>query len=293
MKTGENDDAGRHAAVRTGRRQPQDHRPRDLAYGHPPDDPNRLPAGAMEARPGARGAGGAPGPGHAAARRNPGLAAGISAAWWRPSCRGLACSSRCCWPGRCGAAPPPHWLALVLPAVVWLHLFGGVLSDKSHPGGFLTVASENVNAGNPDPAGTARDLAASGADVLALVELTPQVRGHVREGAGQGVPVPRGPGHGRAVEQAATVGHPTDRHHGLRAAGGHHPGRQEDGLEPGAADHGGHGPRAADGLCGPPGVRTGESQGGLLDGLARHRRAGARPGHRRRSESSGCCCSAT
>ena len=67
--------------------------------------------------------------------------------------------------------------ALLLPAMVWLHLFGGVLSDKSRPGGFLTVASENVNAGNPDPARTARDLAASGADVLALVELTPQATG--------------------------------------------------------------------------------------------------------------------
>jgi vancomycin resistance protein VanJ len=64
--------------------------------------------------------------------------------------------------------------ALLLPAMVWLHLFGGMLTDKSRPGGFLTVASENVNADNPDPAGTARDLAASGADVLALVELTPQ-----------------------------------------------------------------------------------------------------------------------
>jgi vancomycin resistance protein VanJ len=68
-------------------------------------------------------------------------------------------------------------VALVLPAVVWLNLFGGVLSDKSRPGGFLTVASENVDAGNPDPAATARDLAASGADVLALVELTPQAAG--------------------------------------------------------------------------------------------------------------------
>jgi len=67
--------------------------------------------------------------------------------------------------------------ALLLPALVWLNLFGGVFSDKSRPGGFLTVASENVNAGNPDPAGTARDLAASGADVLALVELTPQATG--------------------------------------------------------------------------------------------------------------------
>jgi vancomycin resistance protein VanJ len=68
-------------------------------------------------------------------------------------------------------------VALVLPAVVWLNLFGGVLSVKAGPGGFLTVVSENVDAGNPDPAGTARDLAASGADVLALEELTPQAAG--------------------------------------------------------------------------------------------------------------------
>ena len=73
-------------------------------------------------------------------------------------------------------------VALVLPAVVWLHLFGGVLRDKSLPGGFLTVASENVDAGNPDPAGTARDLAASGADVLALEELTPQAVGAYEKG---------------------------------------------------------------------------------------------------------------
>ena len=51
-------------------------------------------------------------------------------------------------------------VAMVLSAVVWLSLFGGVLSDKSRTGGFLTVVSENVDACNPDPAGTARDLAA-------------------------------------------------------------------------------------------------------------------------------------
>jgi vancomycin resistance protein VanJ len=67
--------------------------------------------------------------------------------------------------------------ALLLPAIVWLNLFGGLLTDKSHPGGDLTVASHNVGADNPDPAGTARDLAASGADVLALEELTEQARG--------------------------------------------------------------------------------------------------------------------
>ncbi|MGW3495686.1 endonuclease/exonuclease/phosphatase family protein [Streptomyces sp. NPDC001020] len=68
-------------------------------------------------------------------------------------------------------------VALLLPAVVWVNLFGHLLVDKSRPGGDLTVAEHNVDAGNPDPAGTARDLAASGADVLALVELTEQARG--------------------------------------------------------------------------------------------------------------------
>ncbi|MPY59890.1 endonuclease/exonuclease/phosphatase family protein [Streptomyces spongiae] len=67
--------------------------------------------------------------------------------------------------------------ALLLPVMVWLSLFGGLLGDKSHPGGDLTVVSHNVGAENPDPVGTARDLAASGADVLALEELTPQARG--------------------------------------------------------------------------------------------------------------------
>jgi vancomycin resistance protein VanJ len=79
-------------------------------------------------------------------------------------------------------------VALLLPAMVWLNLFGGVLSDKSHPGGFLTVASENVNAGNPDPAGTARDLAVSGAEVLALVELTPQAAGTYEKGLAKAYP---------------------------------------------------------------------------------------------------------
>lgn len=64
--------------------------------------------------------------------------------------------------------------ALLLPAVVWASLFGGLLHDKSHPGGDLTVAAHNVGAANPDPTGTARTLAASDADLLALEELTPQ-----------------------------------------------------------------------------------------------------------------------
>jgi vancomycin resistance protein VanJ len=67
--------------------------------------------------------------------------------------------------------------ALLLPVMVWLNLFGGLLRDKSHPGSDLTVVSQNVNADNPDPAGTARDLAAAGADLLALEELAPQATG--------------------------------------------------------------------------------------------------------------------
>ncbi|MFE7168435.1 endonuclease/exonuclease/phosphatase family protein [Streptomyces sp. NPDC057616] len=66
--------------------------------------------------------------------------------------------------------------ALLLPAVVWLNLFGGLLGDRSHQGGDLTVVSQNVDAGNPDPAATARDLAGSGADVLALVELSERAK---------------------------------------------------------------------------------------------------------------------
>jgi vancomycin resistance protein VanJ len=65
-------------------------------------------------------------------------------------------------------------VALLLPVVAWLSLFGGLLLDKSQPGGDLTMVSHNVNAENPDPVGTARDLAASGADLLALEEMTPQ-----------------------------------------------------------------------------------------------------------------------
>ncbi|MET8980441.1 endonuclease/exonuclease/phosphatase family protein [Streptomyces sp. NPDC004539] len=62
-------------------------------------------------------------------------------------------------------------IATLLPVAVWLNLFGGLVLDRSGTGGDLTVATHNVNADNADPAGTARDVAASGADVLALEEL--------------------------------------------------------------------------------------------------------------------------
>ncbi|MEU5050868.1 endonuclease/exonuclease/phosphatase family protein [Streptomyces sp. NPDC021096] len=63
-------------------------------------------------------------------------------------------------------------IALLLPSVVWVNLFGGLLSDKSGKGGNFTVATHNVNAENPNPAATAKAVAASGADVVALEELS-------------------------------------------------------------------------------------------------------------------------
>ncbi|MEY9875357.1 vancomycin resistance protein VanJ [Streptacidiphilus sp. MAP12-33] len=73
-------------------------------------------------------------------------------------------------------------LALLLPAVVWLCLFGGnlytgVFGAPSQGSPDLTVVEQNINANNPDPTRTARALAATGADLLALVELTPQATG--------------------------------------------------------------------------------------------------------------------
>ncbi|MDQ0909638.1 vancomycin resistance protein VanJ [Streptomyces canus] len=67
-------------------------------------------------------------------------------------------------------------VALLLPVLVWLSLFGGLLGDRSRSGGDVVVAGHNVGADNPDPVGTARDLVASGADVLGLEEITPQAR---------------------------------------------------------------------------------------------------------------------
>src|SRR3954451_7623935 len=63
-------------------------------------------------------------------------------------------------------------IAVTLPTVVWFNLFGGLLGSTAGAGGDLMVATHNVNAENPDPSGTARDVAGSGADVVALEELT-------------------------------------------------------------------------------------------------------------------------
>ncbi|MEU5833732.1 endonuclease/exonuclease/phosphatase family protein [Streptomyces diacarni] len=79
-------------------------------------------------------------------------------------------------------------VALLLPAVAWMSLFGGLLGDKSQTDSDLTVVSHNVAAENRDPVGTARDLAASGADLLALEELTDQARGTYEKELAQAYP---------------------------------------------------------------------------------------------------------
>nr|BFD87746.1 endonuclease/exonuclease/phosphatase family protein [Streptomyces sp. Xyl84] len=62
-------------------------------------------------------------------------------------------------------------VAAAVAAAVWCSLFGGCLVDRRAGGGDLTVLTHNVDEHNPDPAGTARALAAAGADVVALEEL--------------------------------------------------------------------------------------------------------------------------
>ncbi|MFK0203392.1 endonuclease/exonuclease/phosphatase family protein [Streptomyces lavendulae] len=66
-------------------------------------------------------------------------------------------------------------VAVLAPVAVWGCLFGGTLIDKRSErsgGGNFTVVSHNVDEENSDPARTARALAASGADVLALEEMS-------------------------------------------------------------------------------------------------------------------------
>ncbi|MFD6274347.1 endonuclease/exonuclease/phosphatase family protein [Streptomyces sp. NPDC060209] len=63
--------------------------------------------------------------------------------------------------------------ALLLPVAAWLALFGGLLFAGGRAGdGAFTVVQHNVSDVNPDPAATARALAATDADLIALEELT-------------------------------------------------------------------------------------------------------------------------
>ncbi|GAB2716436.1 endonuclease/exonuclease/phosphatase family protein [Kitasatospora kifunensis] len=63
-------------------------------------------------------------------------------------------------------------VALLLPAVLWTVLFGGQFSDKSSGTGDFTVLTHNVDADNRDPQSTVRLVNGSGAQIVALEELT-------------------------------------------------------------------------------------------------------------------------
>src|SRR6266545_3869576 len=64
-------------------------------------------------------------------------------------------------------------VALLAPAIVWAALFGElVLPGKGGGTHNLRVLTHNVDAANTDYAGTAREVLAAGADVVALEEMT-------------------------------------------------------------------------------------------------------------------------
>ncbi|WP_405095824.1 endonuclease/exonuclease/phosphatase family protein [Micromonospora sp. NBC_01412] len=67
----------------------------------------------------------------------------------------------------------PALVAALLPATVWAVLFGPALLPPAAGAGPVTlrVASQNLRAGNPDPAGTVDALVSSGADLIALQEV--------------------------------------------------------------------------------------------------------------------------
>ncbi|MFF4162582.1 endonuclease/exonuclease/phosphatase family protein [Streptomyces sp. NPDC001741] len=61
--------------------------------------------------------------------------------------------------------------AVLLPAAAWCGVFGGLLLSGG-AAGELTVVQHNISDVNPDPAATARALAATDADLIAVEELT-------------------------------------------------------------------------------------------------------------------------
>lgn len=63
-------------------------------------------------------------------------------------------------------------IAVIVPTVVWVLLFGTAWLPSGGGGqAWLRVASQNLRAGNPDPAGTVATIAATGVDLIGLQEL--------------------------------------------------------------------------------------------------------------------------
>jgi vancomycin resistance protein VanJ len=67
-------------------------------------------------------------------------------------------------------------LVALLPGLVWLKLYAGLLPDKADGEGEFRVLAHNINAENTAPEATAEALLGAEADVLALVEVTEEQR---------------------------------------------------------------------------------------------------------------------
>ncbi|MFE0422426.1 endonuclease/exonuclease/phosphatase family protein [Streptomyces sp. NPDC058953] len=63
--------------------------------------------------------------------------------------------------------------ACALPGMAWLVVHSGTMTADGSGRYDLTALQHNVSDVNPDPVGTARDLRAAGADLIALEEVTP------------------------------------------------------------------------------------------------------------------------
>ncbi|MFD7258458.1 endonuclease/exonuclease/phosphatase family protein [Streptomyces sp. NPDC059874] len=77
-------------------------------------------------------------------------------------------------------------VAVLVPALVWAFLYAGTFTDRADATagagtGTLTVVTHNVDDENPDPVGTARALAATGAQLIALEELVEPAAGRYAE----------------------------------------------------------------------------------------------------------------
>lgn len=79
-------------------------------------------------------------------------------------------------------------VAVVMPMVLWLSMFAGLLPDKYQGSGHLRVLTHNVDADNTDVAGTTEVLLSADADIVALEELDPSGQGDYRESLAEAYP---------------------------------------------------------------------------------------------------------
>jgi vancomycin resistance protein VanJ len=71
---------------------------------------------------------------------------------------------------------PVAIVCALLPALVWLQMYAGLIPDKHESEGDFRVVAHNVNAENADTEATADALLAADPDVIVLVELTEDQR---------------------------------------------------------------------------------------------------------------------